>query len=42
MNVPIRHSSDAALARLARTNPGSIIARDEARAEWRRRHPRRK
>ena len=26
-------------ARLAKTNPGSITARDEARAEWRRRHP---
>ena len=29
-------------ARLAKTNPGSVVARDEARAEWRRRrHPRR-
>ena len=25
-------------ARLARTNPGSVIAGDEARAEWHRRH----
>ena len=28
-------------ARLAKTNPSSITARDEARAEWRRRHPKR-
>ena len=27
-------------ARLAETNSRSVTARDEARAEWRRRHPR--
>src|SRR5262245_3283302 len=32
---------ERARARLAETNPASVTAWDESRAEWRRRHPRR-